>query len=180
MDLLERGAALAALDHLLAECAGGGRMALVSGEAGAGKSTLMSAFAARVGARGRVLWGACDPLLTPRALGPLHDIAGQLGGELRQALDSGHRSGVFDALLSAIDGPRQRVRPILVLEDLHWADEATLDMVTFLGRRLALCRALVVLTYREDEIGLDHPLRTVLAGLPVMTTRRLTLPPLSA
>jgi ATP/maltotriose-dependent transcriptional regulator MalT len=176
VDLLERAAALAALDDLLAESAGGGRMALVAGEAGAGKSALVAAFTDRLGVRGRVLWGACDPLLTPRALGPLHDIARGLGGELRERLESGSRSAVFDALLSALDGPRASTRPVVVLEDLHWADEATLDMVTFLGRRLALCRALIVLTFREDEVGPDHPLRTVLAGLPA---RRLTLPPLS-
>ncbi len=179
MELLERAEALAALDDLLAQSAGGGRMALVPGEAGAGKSALVSAFTAGLGARGRALWGACDPLLTPRALGPLHDVARVLGGELRERLETGTRSAVFDALLSAVDAPRRRVRPVLVIEDLHWADEATLDMVAFLGRRLALVRALVVLTYREDELGPDHPLRTALAGLPAGIARRLTLPPLS-
>jgi DNA-binding CsgD family transcriptional regulator len=178
-ELLERGGALADLDALLADTAGGGRIAVLSGEAGAGKSSVATAFAAAVGSRARVLWGACDPLLTPRALGPLHDIARQVGGVLRERIAAGERGAVFDALLDALDGPRQRRRPVVVMEDLHWADEATLDLVAFLGRRLALCRVLLVLTYRDDEVGPDHQLRTVLAGLPRALVRRLPLTSLS-
>ena len=180
MELLERDGALAGLEALLAEAAGGGRIALVAGEAGAGKSSLVAAFARSAGARARVLWGACDPLLTPRALGPVHDIARQAGGALRERIADGERDALFDAFLDALDGPRQARRPVVVMEDLHWADEATLDLVAFLGRRLALCRALLVLTYRDDEIGPDHQLRAVLAGLPRGPVRRLPLPPLSA
>ena len=143
MELLERGGALADLERLLAETAGGGRIAVVAGEAGAGKSSLANAFAAGAAARARILWGACDPLLTPRALGPLHDIARQVGGVLRERIASGERGAVFEALLDALDGPRQLPRPVVVMEDLHWADEATLDLVAFLGRRLALCRVLL-------------------------------------
>jgi len=179
MDLLERDGALAELDALLADTAGGGRIAVVSGEAGAGKSSLATAFAAATGPRAWVLWGACDPLLTPRALGPLHDIAREVGGALRERMAAGERSAVFDALLDALDGPRQRRRPVVVMEDLHWADEATLDLVAFLGRRLAVLRVLLVLTYRDDEIGPDHQLRTVLAGLPRTLVRRFPLAPLS-
>ncbi|MCM4080427.1 ATP-binding protein [Paractinoplanes hotanensis] len=178
--LLERSAELAALDSLLTGCAAGGRVAVVSGEAGAGKSTLAAAFAEAAGPRAQMLWGACDPLLTPRALGPLHDIARRLGGRLRERIGDGSRGEVFDLLLEALDRPPQAARPVVVLEDLHWADEATLDMVAFLGRRLALCRALLVITYREDEVGPDHRLRTVLAGLPPGLIRRVGLPPLTA
>ncbi|WP_203788969.1 ATP-binding protein, partial [Paractinoplanes rishiriensis] len=183
MDLLERSDELATLDRLLAECAAGGRVALVSGEAGAGKSSLATAFARAAGPRAQVLWGACDPLLTPRALGPLHDIARGLGGRLREVLrdrqTGGPRGEVFDLFLEALDRPPQAARPVVVLEDLHWADEATLDMVAFVGRRLALCRALLLLTYRDEEIGPDHRLRAVLAGLPRGLARRVSLPPLS-
>ncbi|SNY34349.1 ATP-binding protein [Paractinoplanes atraurantiacus] len=178
-DLLERSSELAALDRLLAESAAGGRVAVVSGEAGAGKSTLAAAFAEAAGPRAQTLWGACDPLLTPRALGPLHDIARRLGGALRERITAGARAEVFDLLLEALDRPPQAARPVVVLEDLHWADEATLDMVVFLGRRLALCRALLLITYREEEIGADHRLRAVLAGLPRGLVRRVSLPPLT-
>lgn len=177
--LLERSDELAALNKLLAGSADGGRVAVVSGEAGAGKSTLATAFAESAGARAQMLWGACDPLLTPRALGPLHDIARRLGGRLRERIGDGPRGEVFDLLLEALDRPPQAARPVVVLEDLHWADEATLDMVAFLGRRLALCRALLLITYRDDEVGPDHRLRTVLAGLPPGLIRRVSLPPLS-
>src|SRR3982751_1096024 len=180
MDLLERADGLAVLGRLLAESAAGGRVAVLSGEAGAGKSALVAAFAEAAGPRARVLWGACDPLLTPRALGPLHDIARTLGGRLRERIADGPRGEVFDLFLAALDRPPQTARPVVVLEDLHWADEATLDMVAFLGRRLALCRALLLITYREEEIGPDHRLRTVLAGLSPGLARRVSLPPLSA
>ncbi|WP_127504153.1 ATP-binding protein [Actinoplanes solisilvae] len=177
--LLERSQELATLDRLLAGCAAGGRVAVVSGEAGAGKSTLATAFAESAGPRAQMLWGACDPLLTPRALGPLHDIARRLGGRLRERIGDGARGEVFELFLEALDRPPQAARPVVVLEDLHWADEATLDMVAFLGRRLALYRALLLLTYREDEVGPDHRLRTVLAGLPPGLISRVSLPPLT-
>ncbi|GIE04658.1 LuxR family transcriptional regulator [Paractinoplanes durhamensis] len=180
MDLLERDDELAALGRLLAECAAGGRVAVISGEAGAGKSSLAAAFAEAAGPRAHVVRGACDPLLTPRALGPLHDIARALGGRLRDRIADAPRVEVFDLFLEALDRPPQAACPVVVLEDLHWADEATLDMIAFLGRRLALCRALLLITYREEEIAPDHRLRTVLAGLPPGLTRRVSLPPLSA
>lgn len=179
MELLERDEALAELEKLLAASAGGGRIAVIAGEAGAGKSALADAFAEAIGTRAQVYRGACDPLLTPRVLGPLHDVARQAGGALKEAVAGGRRSAMFDALLDLLDGPRRQRRPVLVLEDLHWADEATLDLVAFLGRRLALCRALLVLTFRDDETGPDQ-LRTVLAGLPSGLIRRLPLAPLSA
>jgi DNA-binding CsgD family transcriptional regulator len=179
MELLERAEALGTLTELLSESASGGRIALLPGEAGAGKSAVVTAFARGLGPRATVLWGACDPLLTPRALGPLHDIAHQLGGAFADRLAAGRREALFAALIDALAGPRQRPRTVVVMEDLHWADEATLDLLTFLGRRLARCRALVVLTYRDDELAPDGPLHAVLAGLPRAGTRRLPLPPLS-
>src|SRR3954471_15102588 len=157
MDLLERADELSTLHRLLAETTAGGRVAVLSGEAGAGKSTLAAAFAEAAGPRAHVLWGACDPLLTPRALGPLHDIARVLGGRLRDRIGDGPRSEVFDLLLEALDRPPQSARTVVVLEDLHWADEATLDMVSFLGRRLALCRVL----HDHHPVGVVGGLETV-------------------
>src|SRR3954471_7780039 len=169
MDLLERADELTTLHRLLAETTAGGRVAVLSGEAGAGKSTLATAFAEAAGPRAQVLWGACDPLLTPRALGPLHDIARRLGGRLRERIGGGAggrrrdrigdgaRAEVFDLFLEALDRPPQAARPVVVLEDLHWADEATLDMVAFLGRRLALCRVL----HDHHPVGVVGGLETV-------------------
>ena len=85
MVLLERGTFLGSLDGWLAEARDGrGRLVLVGGEAGIGKTSLVRAFCDRHGADARVLWGACDALRTPRPLGPLLDIAREAGGELAE------------------------------------------------------------------------------------------------
>ncbi|SIN25498.1 ATP-binding protein [Micromonospora cremea] len=184
MELLERTEALATLDRLLAFP--GGAIALVAGEAGAGKSVLVSRFAATAAPRARVLWGSCDPLLTPRALGPLHDIARQVRGVLAERLTALHaaaeaerRGAVFDALLDELTDPRPGRPTVMVVEDAHWADGATLDLIAYLGRRLARHPALLVLTLRDDEVGAEHPLHGVLAGLPRPLVHRLPLPALS-
>jgi predicted ATPase len=180
MELWERSDALDLLDDLVRESGRGGRVVLVAGEAGLGKTALLTEFARRWGSRARMLWGACDPLLTPRALGPLHDIGHQTGGLLAARLDSGAREEIFGALLDELSGPRQRPRPVVVVEDAHWADEGTLEWLVFLGRRIGRLAALLVVTYRDDEIGPEHPLRRALASLPATVVRRAPLPPLSA
>jgi predicted ATPase/DNA-binding CsgD family transcriptional regulator len=180
VELLERGTVLDRLGALLAEAAGGqGRLALVGGEAGVGKTALVQHFAATLGRPARLMVGACDPLATPRPLGPLLDIASALGGELERQLEAGgRRDAAFRASLAQM---AEGADPALVvLEDVHWADEATLDLLRFLGRRIGAVRALLVATYRDDEVGPRHPLRTVLGDLATAAAvRRLTLPRLS-
>src|SRR5215217_7110615 len=172
MDLLERASVLGELGGLLAATATGGRVVLVAGEAGIGKSALVRRFAEERSADARFLLGACDPLLTPRALGPLHDIARQTGGRLAALLAAGGpREAVFAAFLDELHlGGRPRV---VVVEDAHWADEATLDLLVFLGRRLERTQALLLVTYRDDEVAADHPLRGVMGRLPPEAVRRL-------
>jgi predicted ATPase len=136
MELLERGAFLSSLEGSLDAAAGGhGCMVLVGGEAGIGKTSLVRAFCERHGADARVLWGACDALRTPRPLGPLLDIAREAGGELAglvAAEPARHR--LFSAFLDLL-GPAGRTPPVIaVVEDAHWADEATLDLLVFVGR----------------------------------------------
>jgi DNA-binding CsgD family transcriptional regulator/tetratricopeptide (TPR) repeat protein len=177
--VLERDSQLAALRSYAEEARGGdGRMALISGEAGIGKSTLVEELEATLpGATW--WWGACDGLSTPRALGPLTDIAAQAGGALYAAdQDGSSRDARFDALLTTLqDGAELRV---VVIEDLHWADEATLDMLRFLGRRIRSARVLVLLTYRDDALAPDEPLRVTLGDLAThRSTRRVALGPLS-
>lgn len=177
-DLLEREALLDALDVALAAAETQGRLVLVAGEAGIGKSSVVARFAERHAGAGRVLVGACDPLLTPRALGPLHDVARQLGGRLAALLARGDaREELFAALLDELDRPGPP--RVLVVEDVHWADEATLDLLLLLARRVRHVRALVVVTFRDDELAADHPLRTVLGRLPTDNVVRLHLEPLS-
>ena len=136
MTLLERGPLLDTLAAALREAAGGaGRVALVYGEAGIGKTALVDAFTREITAGARVLRGGCDSLLTPRPLGPLHDIARDAGAALRAPLETGAAPAIlFPAVLEEL-GRRPPV--VVILEDLHWADEATLDLVKFLGRRRA-------------------------------------------
>jgi DNA-binding CsgD family transcriptional regulator/tetratricopeptide (TPR) repeat protein len=178
IDLLERLSLLDELGDLLAATAGGGRVALIAGEAGLGKSALVGRFTERHSPVARFLFGACDPLLTPRALGPLHDIGRQTGGRLAALLAAGSpREQLFATFLDELDnGPG---RQVVVVEDAHWADEATLDLLVFLGRRMERTRALVIVTYRDDELAVDHPLRLVVGRFPPEVVRRLHLEPLS-
>jgi AAA ATPase domain len=178
MDLLERASLLDELSGVLAAAAGGGRVVLVAGEAGIGKTALVRGFAERHSADARFLLGVCDPLLTPRALGPLHDVARQTDGELAALVAAGSpRERLFSALLDELDrwaGPQ-----VLVVEDVHWADEATLDLLVFLGRRVERTGAFLLVTYRDDEVGPDHPLHGVLGALPQGVVRRVRPQPLS-
>src|SRR5215831_6235274 len=176
MELLERERCLADLAQWLgAALERGGCIALVGGEAGIGKTVLLKEFAARQG-KTRVLWGACDALFTPRPLAPLHDIARQTEGRLLAALNSGaNPSAVFAAALDELE----RIPTLVVFEDLHWADEATLDLLKFLGRRIDRTHAMLAVTYRDDELGVRHPLRLVMGELPRASTHRMSLDPLS-
>jgi DNA-binding CsgD family transcriptional regulator/tetratricopeptide (TPR) repeat protein len=177
--LLERDAYLRELDAALKETtAGSGCLALVSGEAGIGKTALVERFTHNHAREARLLWGACDALVTPRPLGPLYDIAAQLPGDLLARLISEpNRAALFSTVLVEL----QRTTSLVVIEDAHWADEATLDLVKFIGRRIQRTRALLILTFRDDELGPRHPLRIVLGDLATSTAaRRLALRPLSA
>jgi DNA-binding CsgD family transcriptional regulator/tetratricopeptide (TPR) repeat protein len=180
MPLLERESALDALGGWFAEArAGRGRLVLVAGEAGVGKTALIDEFAVRHRQAARVLWGGCDPLTTPRPLGPLADVAPALGGRLDQLLrDEAPREVLFGALLERLRDAR--VATVLVIEDLHWADEATIDLLRFLARRLGPASTLLVVTYRDDEVGPQHPVQLLAGDLASSAlVRRLGLAPLS-
>lgn len=156
-----------------------GELALVAGEAGAGKTSLVRAFVDELDEKTLVITGACDPLTTPRPLSPLRDFAASADAGLGSLADDGLNP--MDQFEMVLDRLRHTIRPIvMVIEDIHWADDATLDFLRFVGRRVGDVRALVVCTYREDEVGSDHPLRPVLGQLlPLATTLRLAVPPLS-
>src|SRR4029434_5248991 len=139
--------------------AGQGRMVLVGGEAGIGKTSLVDRFTAVHRASTRVLWGACDALFTPRPLGPLYDIASQTQNNLLTLLEEeAPRASILSAVLDEMDGSTPA---IVVIEDVHWADEATLDVLKFLGRRINRIKSMLIAAYRDDEVGADHPLRLV-------------------
>src|SRR5581483_8909592 len=179
MELLERAEFLQTLAQYAGDAARrDGRLVLLAGESGIGKTALVEAFQQELkGARW--LWGACDGLLTPRPLAPLFDIGVQAGGELARLCAAGApRDQLFAALHAGIDVAGTLT--VVVIEDVHWADEATLDLLIYLGRRLSRMRALLLVTYRDDELGEQHPLRLVLGDLATQrSTRRMGLPPLS-
>jgi len=180
MQLLEREASLASLAGYAREARRGeGRLVLVAGEAGVGKSALVERLHDDL-ADACWSWGACDGLFTPRPLGPLFDLANTLGGELGDLCRAGAaREDLFRALLRQVS--ESGTLNVMVVEDVHWADEATVDMLRFLGRRLRAAPVLLIATYRDDGVAADDPLRIALGDLATQrSTRRVELAPLSA
>jgi DNA-binding CsgD family transcriptional regulator/tetratricopeptide (TPR) repeat protein len=175
MAMLERKKHLAELSDWLRRAVDGeGSIVLLGAEAGLGKTTLLREFA-KTPLGVKVLWGGCDALFTPRPLGPLHDIALQMQGELLAAMSgNANREVIFAAALHALKN-----QSLVIFEDMHWADEATLDLLKYLGRRIQHTRAMLVVSYRDDEVGARHPLRFVVGDLPWATTHRMSLSPLS-
>ena len=178
MELLERDPFLRQLTEVLSEAATlGGRLVAVCGEAGAGKTSIVDRFVATTPARH--LRGTCDSLFAPRPLGPVIDVAHQSSGPLRAAYDAGPpRDRLFRAFLEELAGTSPQTA--IVFEDVHWADEATLDLLKFVGRRISQTRGLLVITYRDDEIDADHRLHQLLGELPRHAFHRIQLPLLSA
>src|SRR5215469_12061766 len=178
--LLEREAQLASLGEYAGEARqGDGRLVLIAGEAGAGKSALVEH--AQRGLPGATWhWGACDGLCTPRPLGPLFDIARTLGGELLELCRAdAPREELFSALVRQVSAPGEL--HVLVVEDIHWADEATIDLLRFLGRRIRDVPVLLLATYRDEGLTATDPLRIALGDLATQrSVRRISLPPLSA
>jgi len=166
MELLERSSYLNNLSDYYREVEKGcGHTVFLTGEAGVGKTSLVNHFIRRIGGKAITYTGACDSLFTPRPLGPLFDIAGQMDTELAALLkNEKDRSHIFAALLERLSFSAKPV--ILVFEDIHWADEATIDLIKFLARRIAHYRCLFLLTYRDDEIPARHPLKTIFGELP--------------
>jgi DNA-binding CsgD family transcriptional regulator/tetratricopeptide (TPR) repeat protein len=178
--LLERERELAVLTEALArvDARSEGGLVLVSGEAGVGKTTLLRHFCEQHTDDAKIFRGSCDPLFTPPPLGPLLDIADSLGGEFGAALSE---SRELHELVGALVRTLAARRPaVLVFEDIHWADEATLDVLRVLARKIENVAALVVLTFRDDELEWSHPLRRMLGELATQrSVTRLKLAPLS-
>lgn len=172
----ERQRLRAALDRAMV---GSGSVVLIGGEAGIGKTSLLEAFAdeARaVKAPPRIVWGTCDALFTPRPFGPFHDIAAQGLPELESVIMDPNRAPLFARVLALLG----RVPTVAVIEDAQWADEATLDLLLYAGRRAARASILLIVTYRDDELAAQHPFRNVLGILAATpSTQRISLSPLS-
>ncbi|HTK22705.1 MAG TPA: AAA family ATPase [Gaiella sp.] len=176
--LLERDDVLARLTEAYDNAiAGRGRLVLLAGEAGVGKTVLVRRLSDELPHTAATLRGGCDPLHTPRPLGPFLELADAAPSPLAEAIEAG--GGAHDIatalLVSANEAPL-----VVVLEDVHWADEATLDVLRVLGRRIDDARALLIFTYRDDELDRSHPLRLVLGELATApAVARIRLEPLS-
>ncbi|MER9677920.1 LuxR C-terminal-related transcriptional regulator [Mesorhizobium sp. M0184] len=180
MMLLERQTQLERLDGLLADAGRGrGCVAVLAGEAGAGKTALVEAFIDRTAQATRIFRSACEDLSIPDPLGPLYDLARDAQWALPQAIDrrQGQRLPLFSDALDIFETKAQPT--LLVIEDLHWADDATLDFVRFLGRRIANRHLLLLLTARTDRSEGQMRVRRALGEIPAGSVARIDVPLLS-
>jgi DNA-binding CsgD family transcriptional regulator/tetratricopeptide (TPR) repeat protein len=205
-----REAELMVLVSAFGDAAGGlPRMVLVGAEAGGGKSRLVEEFAARLEGRALLLAGGCVELSAaglPYApfTAALRELVRQRGaGEVSALLggrDTGELAGLlpefgsppawtdpdlgrarlFELLLALMEALGERQPLVLVVEDMHWADRSTSDLLSFLARNLRHAAVLLLVTFRSDELHRTHPLRSLLAELDRLDgVTRLELPRLS-
>ena len=179
MELIERAGFLTSLlssfDHV---ARGEGHCILLGGEAGMGKTSLVRAFCKEIKSNCKIYQGTCDALFSPRPLAPLYDIIWQMGSDIRDNDGSTtDRAALFSRFLYELE--YQKGTTVIVIEDIHWADEATLDFIKFFVRRITRVHSLFIVTYRDDEIHSRHPLRSVFGQLPPDAFTRMQLTPLS-
>ncbi|TPJ27427.1 AAA family ATPase [Mesorhizobium sp. B2-8-3] len=173
LPLAERQTQLDQLHRLLSDAAQKrGRVIALLGESGAGKTSLVEAFAASVASHTRILRSSCENLSVPDPLGPLHDLAREAGWTIPSG--TGQRLVIFSRALEVFDtGPQPT---LLVVEDVHWADDATLDFIRFFGRRIRSTGALLLLTVRNDDSEGQRRLRRALSDIPVNNVVRIDVP----
>ncbi|MES1214610.1 MAG: AAA family ATPase [Bacteroidota bacterium] len=179
MELVERAVFLESLQRQFSKTSTGeGHTIFISGEAGIGKTSLLREFCKYQKNNCIIYHGACDALFTPRPLAPLFDIGWQMRSDFWDRNESAEdRAALFSRFMFELGNQNEMI--ILLFEDIHWADEATLDFIKFLARRITRLRCLFILTYRDNEIHSRHPLKSVMGQLPPDTFTRLQLTPLS-
>jgi DNA-binding CsgD family transcriptional regulator/tetratricopeptide (TPR) repeat protein len=178
MELIERDTYLALLQQKFSGIAEGeGHCVFLSGEAGIGKTSVVRTFCHQVKNSCKIYHGTCDALFTPRPLAAFYDIVLQMGADIAKDNEDTDRTALFTGFLKQLEVEKSPV--LIVIEDIHWADEATLDFIKFLARRITHVHCLVILTYRDFEVHSRHPLTNVLGQLPTHSFTRLALEPLS-
>ena len=173
--LVERSEQLDRMWEAVARSSTQGELLLISGEAGHGKTSLIEAFVSGLDHRYTVLAASCDPVAVPTPFAALFEIIDDLPPDLAEGIRQGERrQEIFGGMLAVLDSDPT----VLILEDLQWADETTLGLVRYLGRRLANTRSILVLSYRPEEVDTEHPLLVVLADLGPMASH-LVVPSLT-
>lgn len=173
--LVEREGQLTALRGSISGSAEEGQVVLLSGEAGHGKTSLLNVFINGLDHRFTILAAACEPVGIPAPFAPLYDLLDQLPVELVTDIRSASgRPAIYAGVLDVLKNDRV----VLVIEDVHWADEATLGLVRYLGRRIGPTGSVLIVTYRSEEVDLTPPLRLVIADLGPAALR-IDLPALS-
>ncbi len=179
MELIERDEFLDLLQtHLNNIATGEGHCVFISGEAGIGKTALVKTFLKKHADDCLIYQGACDALFTPRPLAPLCDILWQVN-KVRWPVNPTleERPALFANFFQEASTKKEKL--LIVFEDIHWADEGTLDFIKFFARRISQLPCLFILTYRDDEIHSRHPLRNVLGQLPPDSFTKILITPLS-
>lgn len=179
MELIERAGVLELLQNQLSIVSHGeGHCIFISGEAGIGKTSLVKTFCKQQEDECVIYNGTCDALFTPRPLAPVYDIIWQVRSDLWPGSHTiEERSELFLKLFHELKNKKEKI--LIVFDDIHWADEATLDFIKFLARRISQLRCLFILTYRDDELNPGHPLRNVIGALSPDAFTRIQLKPLS-
>jgi DNA-binding CsgD family transcriptional regulator len=176
--LLERENELQTLAEVAGEAAHGrGRLVLVGGEAGIGKTSLARALREQLRDEFTFLSGGCEPLSVPVPLAPIREQLEAAGDQDAAALDSDDRLSLLRTWAAALE----RHAPVVaVVEDAHWADPLTLDLVRLMVSRVEALRVVLLVTFREDEVAANPPLRLLLGDLVSRpTVKRIRLAPLS-
>lgn len=161
--LLERDSILDEIDALAGDAiAGRGHVVFVVGEAGIGKTSVLRAAAARLEGRLRQFWTACEDLSSAEALTLLRDLPVIDSAALDRANDSGSRLALFNAALTNLtDTPTA-----LFIEDLHWADDGSIDLIRYLGRRIADRPLLLIISSRNEDQNARGQLNRAANDLP--------------
>jgi len=179
MELLERSESLDKLKSAFEQAIlGRGQTVFISGEAGIGKTALVRTFLRQHKDRYILMEGFCDHLYAARPLGPLFDIAPRLGNDFAEVLKSNAgRDQIFPATMDALESQAKPV--ILLFEDIQWADEATLDFIRYLARRISQLSCVFIMTLRDTEIQDNYGYRIILGELPPTDYMKIQLQPLS-
>ncbi|MEP6651305.1 MAG: ATP-binding protein [Lapillicoccus sp.] len=160
--LVERDSFLASLLEWVPDAdTPSGCLVLLGGEAGVGKTSLVGLLTSRVGAEVAVRRGFCDNVAPPPPLGAVLDALPELAATIEETTPTTRPRLFREIRTRLVERPT-----VLVLEDVHWADEATLELVRFLGRRLDGMPLLVVATFRDDDVGTGAPLTPCSATSP--------------